>query len=242
MKHLPIPLLTTLLVVCRGNIWDNVFSHLYNEPPSIALPPSFVVQLYDSETNAPFGNVTVSSDLNKIRIVIDSNNDLYGVAMTYTFDFTKGAVYLQIEDECYVQDNRDLSRITVTFLLKSYDLFTYFETKSGYYYYVISDPRGSNFHENMGEFVTYKNVEKLPTYVRLKFAKKEMKLLEIKYKLQLQNPIPHEASGVLKPNVVTDYNVTDEDFKIINKEKCISDIPDIPYIPDIPDIDIDDDN
>ena len=228
MKHFHIPLIITLITVCRSNFWDNVLSHLYNEPPSISLPPSFVVQLNDSTTKEPFGNVTVSSELNTIRIVISSNEVLYGLTTTHTLNFTEGAIYMQIKNKCYVQKNRDLSRITVKFLLKSYDLFTYFEHKNKYYYYVISNPRGSNFDKNMGKVVTYKNVEELPTYVQLKFAKKDMKLLEIKYKLQIQGSKPDDISGKLSPTVLTDYQITEEDFLVINKEQCIPGIPGIP--------------
>jgi hypothetical protein len=74
----------------------------------------------------------------------------------------------------------------------------------------------------MEEVVTYKNVEELPAYVRLKFRKKDMKLLEIKYKLKIQSLMPYGVmSGVLTPIVLTDYQVTEEDFLIFNKNKCI---------------------
>lgn len=222
MKHFHIPLITTLIAVCSSNIWDNVFSHLHNDPPSISLPSSFAVQFNDTTMDKLFGNVTVSSDLNKIRVVINSNEKLNSFTIVLTLDFTEGAVYAQNNDECFVIDNRDLSRITVQFLLKSYDLFTYFEHKRGYYYYVISDLRWSNFHKNMEEVVTYKNVEELPAYVRLKFRKKDMKLLEIKYKLKIPSLMPYNImNGVLTPIVLTDYQVTEEDFLIFNKTKCI---------------------
>ena len=215
MNHFNITLIITLIALSQSNIWDNIYSHLYSNPPSISLPPSFVVHLIDLEDNNVTGDITVSSDLNKVRISVSNLIIPYNDEIV-VIDFTEGVIYKDGSVGCQKYYDPDLSQISVEFLLKSYDLFTYFEEKGSYYHYVISNPRGSNYKGNKEKGNVYNKIDELPVYVRLKVTKKDHQLKEIDYKMNTSI----KKQGKMSATVKTDIPISEEDFKILNEDDC----------------------
>jgi hypothetical protein len=85
-----------------------------------------------------------------------------------------------------------------------------------------------NKEDKETKIMNLKERQRLDDVKRKYCEENRYELLEIKYKLQIQGSKPDDISGVVKPTVLTDYQVTEEDFLIINKEQCIPDIPGIP--------------
>jgi hypothetical protein len=198
-----------------------------------------VVELKEPSSKLHQGNITVSSDLNKVRLsnipneminellefitgigidwsLIDIFEDLTKVNMT--LDFSEGKVYVEYDwmfnYTCNKVDAPKLSKISVAFLLKSYDLFTFFKSDYFSYYYVISDLRAGNYSANVTDYKTYKSVEDLPRYLRLKCSQSDMTLSEVKYKST-------QIDRTFKPTVYTDVPVTEKDFIITDKQACV---------------------
>lgn len=134
------------------NFWDNIFSNLNG--PQFDVPKEFSLQLTNIDTNNVIAELLFSVSFNSMRLSLFDKNVTKGflpefanitlpkVTTMYT-DFNKGIISFDFNSSCYWKNVSALKLLTSEFLIKSYDIFTFLETRDNDYHFVFTNPLSS---------------------------------------------------------------------------------------------------
>ena len=138
--------------ICNCNIWDNMFSNING--PNLEIPKEFKLQLTNTASNTTIADLLFSVSLNKIKMIlydkqiasgIIKNLDIALPLITNIYiDFANGKISLDFKTSCFWKNASMINMLKSEFFIKSYDLFTFFEDKTDFYQYVITNPFRSN--------------------------------------------------------------------------------------------------
>jgi hypothetical protein len=163
-----------LFLVCiaiagiKSNIWDNIYSNLYNPFPLTL--QEYELDLYKLNTNEKIGYVLISPLENQIKCSFNENfqlnpfqnmfnnnksdNKTLKEIFSIVISFNKNKTFLKLATikQCKKYIIPVLKHFNVKLLLSSTDIFTYFNyvAENGYYEYALTNP--TNFTlENIKE-------------------------------------------------------------------------------------------
>lgn len=129
-----------LLSQISCNIWDNIYSHSLS--PHIPLPEDFSLFVINEEKNdSVIGELYVSSSLNLIKFSFVLNiGESYDAFSQLMVDFNEGKIFFDTQEKCLYKYYSIAKDLSTKFILKAYDLLSYFTTDEQYYHYIVVNP------------------------------------------------------------------------------------------------------
>ena len=223
-------ILTFFIICINSNIWDNIYSQIYS--PQTPIPENFQIILINENDNSTAGELLISSELKLIKFTFlldDSNN--VDPFIHLLIDFNKGRVYFDSEEKCVFHYSEIFEKINPLFIIRSYDLLSYFsEDEENYHYIVINPLELTEFDESL--------ISKLPPFLKKVIHELERIILKVNsiYDKRFYGDfVIDKKEGIIKSISIkifstfskfntkySAYNIEKEKFKSIhNLEDCI---------------------
>jgi hypothetical protein len=154
-------IINSTLISC--NIWDNFYSNLEYTVESI--PDELIIELYTNEQKeTKVAEVYISAFHNKIKLLLFeslklknlANNNKSNITDTklssLTIDLDQGNILLTTDLSCIFKTLSYLkNKVSISFLLSSYDIITYYNNATNYDEYIITEQFGlSKLYEIFG--------------------------------------------------------------------------------------------
>jgi hypothetical protein len=176
------------------NIWDNFYSNLSSD---IRIPEELKIKLYSKETReTKIGEIYISAFHNKVNIILYSTLQLSNIfkktgdfkrIASFSIDFDTGNIILTTEAQCIYRKMPYVDNLSISFILVSYDLLTYFNETEAYYEYIVTQPSEYTVLDNLIKligvnYLTYNGSLESKSLVVFKINKRHGHLEKIAFK------------------------------------------------------------
>ena len=171
MKIRDICLISFLIIFINSNIWDNIYSQI--DSPHFEIPENFQISLKNQDDNSSMSEVIFSTELNliKISLILEESNSKDTFA-EILIDFNVGKVYFDTQEKCIYKYYEMLEQFSPKFILKAYDILTYFSKNDNSYSYIITNPFEISLADD--------KINKLPSILNNIFTNFQKKVLKSK--------------------------------------------------------------